>query len=114
MVKQMARKKIAKRGEVWSINDRNTRGHNSYIVKGNKNRSTVSHLPITHAPYTRRRKNVPLRKNPSCSDFSQSYVLSKIQVSNEKHLGRKNESLVIKDPVDKSVIRNIEKRNKKR
>ena len=32
----MKKKKIARRGEIWSINNKNTRGHNSLILKGNK------------------------------------------------------------------------------
>lgn len=110
----MAQKKIAKRGEVWSINDKNTRGHNSLIVKGNKNSSTVSHLPITHSPRTRKMKNIKLNSNPNKNEFDDSYILPKIQKSKEKHLGRKTESLRIKDPVDKSVRRHIEKRNKRK
>lgn len=108
----MARKKIARRGEVWSINDKNTCGHNSFIVKGNKNSSTVSHLPITHSPRTRKMKNIILNSNPNENEFDDSYILPKIQKSKEKYLGRKTESLRIKDPVDKSVRRHIEKRNK--
>lgn len=110
----MRKKKIARRGEVWSINDKNTRGHNSLIVKGNKNSSTVLHLPITHSTHTRKMKNVKLNTNPNKNETDDSYILPKIQKSKEKHLGRKTESLRIKDPVDKSVRRHIEKRNKKR
>ena len=109
----MAKKKIAIRGEIWSINDKNTRGHNSLILKGNKKNSTVSHLPITHSPKTRKMKNVKLNTNPNKNETDDSYILPKVQRSNEKHLGRKTESLKIKDPVDKSVRRYIEKRNKK-
>ena len=110
----MTRKKFAKRGEVWSINDKNTRGHNSLIIKGNKNSSTVSHLPITHSPQTRKMKNIKLNSNPNKNEFDDSFILPKIQKTKEKHLGRKTESLKIKDPIDKSVIRNIEKRNKRK
>ncbi len=106
-------KKVAKRGEIWSINDKNTRGHNSLIVKGNKKKNNVSHLPITHAPKTRRLKNIQLNSNPNFSDPSTSYILPKVQISKSKHLGRKNESLKIKDPIDKSIVRNIEKRYKR-
>ena len=109
----MAKNKIVKRGEIWSINDKNTRGHNSLILKGNKNSSSVLHLPITHSPRTRNMKNVKLHTNPNKKETDDSYILPKIQSSKEKHLGRKTESLKIKDPVDKSVRRHIEKRNKK-
>lgn len=110
----MSKKKIARRGEIWSINDKNTRGHNSLIIKGNKNVSKVFHLPITHSPHTRKMKNIKLNSNPNKNETDDSYILPKIQNSKEKHLGRKTESLKIKDPVDKSIRRNIEKRNKKR
>lgn len=109
----MAKKKIARRGEVWSINDINTRGHNSLILKGNKNSSNVFHLPITHATHTRRMRNVKLHTNPNKNESDDSYILPKVQKSKEEHLGRKSKSLKIKDPIDKSIRRHIEKKSKK-
>lgn len=110
----MQKKKVARRGEIWAINDINTRGHNSVITKGNKNCDYVNHIPITHSPTTRRLKNIRLNSNPNVCDKLDSYILPKVQRSNEKYLGKKRENLSIKNPVDKAKRRNVEKRSKKR
>lgn len=109
----MNKRKIAKRGEIWSINDRKTRGHNSIIVQGNAQKSSVLHIPITHAETTRNMRNIDLFTNPNKQDPKISRVIPKVQKSHEKSLGRKNTNIIIKDPRDKSIIRHI-KKNKKR
>lgn len=114
MKNKRIKKKIARRGEVWSINDRQTRGHNALILKGNKNRDSVYHLPITHATRTSHRKNQKLTSNVAIGGDGDSHILKKVVKSHEKSLGRKNESLKIRNSVDKSIVRNIEKRNKRK
>ena len=68
-----------KAGEFWTINDINTKGHKSLITKNRKDK--VEHLPITHAPVTRRRKNIKLNKTPDKTDSRDSYILAKVQYS---------------------------------
>ena len=66
-------------GEIWVINDAKTRGHKTRITK-NKTK-VVEHIPITHAPETRRMKNIQLQENPNPKDSKKAYVLPKIQIS---------------------------------
>ena len=108
------KKKIAHRGEFWTINDKRTRGHKSYIVKGNRNREYVLHLPITHKDRTRNMKNKKLVNNPELNKYDDSYILPKVQKSSERSLGKKQKNVKIKNTTDKSVVRNIIKRNKKK
>lgn len=108
------KKKIAKRGEFWAINDKRTRGHKSYIVQGNKKHDFVLHLPITHKPKTRNMRNKRLKQNPEVNKNEPSYILPKVQKSYDMHLGRKQNNMRIKNTNDKALVRNIIKRNKKR
>lgn len=58
------KKKVARRGEFWSINNKHARGHKSIIKRGNAKTDYVDYQPLTHAPKTNRKKNIPLRSNP--------------------------------------------------
>ena len=109
-----SKQKIARKGEFWSINDIRTRGHKTYIVKGNRNREYVLHLPITHHDTTRNMKNKKLVNNPEVNKYDDSYILPKVHKSHERSLGKKQKNVQIKNTTDKSVVRNIIKRNKKR
>ena len=113
-IEENNKKKIARKGEFWTINDKRARGHKSYIVKGNRNRKYVLHLPITHKDRTRNMKNKKLVDNPELNKYEDSYILPKVQKSSERSLGKKQNNLKIKNTTDKSVVRNIIKRNKKK
>lgn len=104
--------KIARAGETWSINDKKTRGHKSTLTK--VGRYEVSHIPRTHTPVTRNKKNIELRENPQKNDKRKAYILSKVQKTKSKYLGKKQKDEDIKNPVDKSVIRHLKKQDKKK
>lgn len=99
-----------KAGEIWVINDGKTKGHKTIITKNSAN--TVKHIPITHSPITRKRKNYKLEENPSKDDNRTSYILPKVQISNKKFLGREHPEMKIVNPIDKSKIRYIKKKSK--
>ncbi|MBR2970024.1 MAG: hypothetical protein IKC49_03115 [Clostridia bacterium] len=107
-----SQKNNIKAGEFWTINDGATRGHKTLITR-RKNKE-VEHLPITHSPTTRKMQNIELHENPQKDNQSKSYILPKIQHSKIKNVGRKQNDMQIKNPIDKSRIRNIKKENKKR
>ncbi len=99
-------------GETWTINDISTRGHKSTItkVKGDE----IRHIPRTHSPTTRRRTNIPLQENPQKGNRQKTYILSKVQKTKRKNIGKKHINQDIKNPIDKSVIRHMKKVDKKR
>ena len=105
------KRKEVRAGEIWVINDIRTRGHKSRITRSKD--EVVEHIPITHSPETRRIKNIPLKSNPNPKDDKQAYILPKVQVSEKKYLGRKHPEYVIKNPIDKSVVRHITKKKRK-
>lgn len=108
------KKKIAHRGEFWSINDNRTRGHKSFIVKGNKYRDYVLHLPITHSDTTRNMYNKRLIDNPQFNKSDYSYILTRIERTHESKLGKKHNDIQIKNTTDKAVVRNIIRNSKNR
>lgn len=109
-----AKKKIAHRGEFWSINDKRTRGHKSFIVKGNRYRDYVLHLPITHSNTTRNMANKRLNDNPEFNRHEVSYIITRVQKTHESNLGKKHKNMKIKNTTDRSIVRNIIKKNRKR
>lgn len=98
-------------GDTWTINDRNTAGHKSTItkVKGEE----IRHIPRTHAPTTRRHNNLRLQENPRKDDPRESYILRKVQKTSIKKVGKQHKGEDIKNPIDKSVIRHLKKKDKK-
>lgn len=108
--KTSTKRKEVKAGEIWVINDAKTRGHKTRITRNKK--EVVEHIPITHKPETRRMKNIPLQENPKKGDNEIAYILPKVQTSQKKHLGKKHPEYVIKNPIDKSIIRHIKKKGK--
>lgn len=103
--------KHARVGEIWSIKGTKTKGHPSIITK-KKKKDSIEHIPITHAPNTRKKKNIKLRSNPNKQDCRDSYILPKVQKTKAKNLQRKRDDMKITDPIDKSVIRHIKKKGK--
>lgn len=109
----VVKKKKIRAGEFWSINDINTRGHKS-LITGRTKSGKVEHLPITHSPTTRNQRNIKLNENPQKSDKRNSYILPKVQTSNPKYLGKKQEDMQIKNSADKSTVRHIKKQHKRK
>ena len=107
------KKKIARRGEFWSINDIRTKGHKSFIVRGNKYNNYVLHLPTTHSDTTRNMFNRKLNKNPELNKNDDSYILIRVQKSHESKLGKKHNNMKIKNTIDKKIVRNIIKNSRK-
>lgn len=101
-------KQQAKAGEFWTINDAKTRGHKTLITKNKE--KCVEHIPITHSPITRNKRNIKLKTNPDKMDSKDSYILAKVQYSNKKYLGKSHPELKIVDATDKSIIRHIKKK----
>ena len=106
--------KIAHRGEFWSINNKRTRGHKSFIVKSNMYRDYVLYLPITHSEITRYMYNKKLIDNPQLNSSDDSYILKNVQKAHESKLGKKHNDIQIKNTTDKKVVRNIIKNNRNR
>lgn len=104
-------------GDIRTVNDARTRGHNSVICKPTKKdrkQNTVKHIPLTHAEKTRNMKNVKLQENPQKGKKETSYVLPKVQKTRSEKVGTKKKDIRIKNSTDKSVVRHIKKQNKKR
>lgn len=112
-------KKNPHSGEFWSVNDAKTRGHKSLITsvtKKDRKQGNFKHLPVTHAKTTRQKKNIKLtdKPDPNDKDTRASHILSKTQKAKIDNLGKKQNNMKIKNPIDKSIIRNIKKKAKKR
>lgn len=58
-------------------------------------------------------RNQKLIENPESGKTEASYILKKVQKSNEKSLGKKQNNIKIKNTTDKSVVKNIIKQIKK-
>ncbi|MBQ3492501.1 MAG: hypothetical protein IJA88_00155 [Clostridia bacterium] len=113
------RLKFARAGEVWSVNDKDTAGHKSVILSNNKadrKKGEVKHSPITHAPTTRKMKNIILQENPDHKNAKKgdkpSYILPKAQISKNTVKAQKRDYVKIKNPIDKSIRRHIQKVSK--
>lgn len=98
-------------GEFWSVNSRRIAGHPSLITKKKKN-GNFKVLPTTHASRTRNKKNIRLFTNPNPNDTRATYVLVKLEDVKLEKLGKYKNNFKIIDSRDKSIIRNIKKRNK--
>ena len=103
--------KNAKVGEIWSIRGAESKGHPSIITKKRK-KNEIEHISITHSPKTRNMKNIKLRKAPNIEDPRDNYILPKVLKTNANNLHRKRPEMKIRDPIDKSIIRNIKKKRK--
>lgn len=105
-----------KAGNIVSINDKKTRGHKAIITRRHKKdrkKEQVLHIPITHAPNTRKLLNIRLTKNPEKEKTEPAYILPKVQKAKDKSLGKKHSNVVIKNSTDKSIIRHIKKQKKR-
>lgn len=117
-MKKSKQKKIATKrkevraGEIWVINDGKTKGHKTLITKNSEN--FVKHIPITHSPFTRKIKNYELEENPKEGDLRKSHILTRVQISQKKYLGREHPEYKIKNPIDKSKIRHVKKKSKQK
>lgn len=105
--------KLVKAGQVWSVNDKRTAGHNSQIGKKYKN-GIMIHVPTTHAPKTNKQNNIKLRKNFSVEDDQESYILSHALKSQVSKAGVQRKNMKVRDAVDKSIIRHLVKVSKKK
>ena len=106
-------KKDARAGEVWSVNDKIARGHPSLITK-RKKQDRIEYLPTTHSPRTFGRKNIKLQQNFDIEEKTNSYILSKIYQGEIKDLGKYHPELYVRNNIDKSIIRILKNKNKKR
>lgn len=102
----------ARASETWSINDSKTRGHKSTITK--VKHDEIRHIPRTHTPITRKMKNIELNENPQKNDKRKAYILPKVQKTTPKFLGKRHKNEDIKNPIDKSVLRQLKKQDKKK
>lgn len=110
----MKKKIDARAGEFWSVNNSRTRGHKSLITKRRKS-GVIEHIPITHTRKARHyRANIRLLQNPQEDDVRPAYILSRVQYGQIKELGKYHPSMRIKNKTDKSIIRKVKSRNKKR
>lgn len=103
-----------RKGEVYSVNDKNIRGHKSLIIDLSK--IDVDVIVFTHASRTRRIPNIILQENPDKTDvdissgkINDTYVLPKKQHAFKKDIGKYHPEFVVKNKIDKSIIRNIKK-----
>lgn len=109
------KQRMARAGEIWSINDAETRGHKSILTKIKRKNDTVDHIPTTHSPKTKKMKNIQLQKNLNINDNSDAYILPKLKNTHLSNLGKKYNNFKMSNPIDKSIVRHIKKqKNKKR
>ena len=98
-------------GHFYSINTKEIRGHKGQVTKkfGDKRIAVI----ITHSQYTRGRKNIKLNENPQKDDLEFSYVVKKARFIDDSKIGKHHEDIIVRDSVDKSILRNIKNKKKK-
>lgn len=111
--KTVSKKEKARAGEWHRIHDKRTSGHKSLITKVKKN-GLIEHIPTTHAPKTRNQRNIKLKENPQKGKTEDSYIIPKVQKTTSKYVGKKQTDMEIKNTTDKSVIRHIKNKSKKK
>lgn len=100
-------------GDAVSINTKTARGHKGIITKVNKN-GTIIAVMITHAPYTKGKKNWELEENPQPKDPKTSHAVKNAEKTTANKLGKKHKDIQVKNPIDKSKLRKITNRAKKK
>ena len=100
-----------RQGQTYSIKTAIHTGHKGLVVKKHRN-GTLEVEVFTHHPYTRGRKNIKLQENPQKNDSADSYALSKIQRVSIEKAGKHQGDMVIRNKVDKSVRRNLQRKGK--
>lgn len=104
-----SKKNTPQSGKFYSINTIKVKGHKGQLRRMNKNGQAKA-IIVTHAPYTRNKKNIKLRKNPQ-GKLEDSYVLIEPEtIKTKKHLGKYQDDMIVIDPVDKSIFRHISKK----
>lgn len=110
----MKKKQDARAGEFWSINNAKARGHKSIITK-RKKADVIEYVSTTHTEKPKhKRKNVRLTQNPQPDDNRIAYVVPYVQKAPINDLGKYHPDMVVKNKTDKSIIRKIKSKNKKR
>ena len=111
--KTPSKKDKARAGEFWSVNNSRTKGHKGLITKRKKS-GDIDYVSVTHSKKTQKRKNKKLIENPDSKDIRTAYVLPKLQHGKIKDLGKKHSDMKIKNKTDKSIIRKIKAKGKKK
>lgn len=102
-----------RRGDVYAINNSRIRGHRSLII--NLDEFNIDTIVFTHAPSTRKIPNIKLQSNPDITDLDEfgnlrnTYILKSILKANIHDVGKYYPNFRVKNPIDKSIIRNIKK-----
>ncbi len=99
---------IKKRFPFFSFN--NKRKHPAYVFK--EKNGKYSNILITHSAKDKKRKNIPLYKNPNPKDNSKAYVHKKIYIDDKKMFGRSFKNWTFHRN-DKRIIKRL-KNNKKK
>ena len=100
-------------GEFYSINTMRAQGHKGQLRNIKKN-GTATGVIVTHAPYTRGRKNIQLCENPQGENRTAFVVTEPEEVNIKKNVGKHHSNLKICNAVDKAKMRNIAKRPTKK
>lgn len=108
----MEKKKLIRAGEAARIRTKKASGHKGLITKRRKT-GQMDAFTLTHSPYTRGQKNIPLQVNPQNTDAEPSYVVKSVHRITDKNIGKKQPDIVIKNPTDKSVMRKLRTKAKK-
>lgn len=104
--------KKVKQGHTYSINTKKHCGHKGGVAK-KKHNGEIEVIIYTHSSVTRGKKNIKLRENPQRGDKRDAYILPAIQTVKVEKAGKYHPEVVIRNPVDKSVRRNLQRKKKK-
>ena len=105
----ITKKSKIRAGEFYSINTKNAEGHKGELRNLKKNGTAVSVI-VTHAKYTRGKKNIELCENPQPGDTRKAYLVPKLEKVKIRQIGKHHPDIKIKNKTDKSKVRNIVKR----
>ena len=94
-------------GEFYSINSKRAKGHKGRINKVRKD-GKIEATIVTHGPYTRNRKNIRLIENPQLGKSEQAFVVTEKEVVTRKNIGKKQNDMKVRNPIDKSIMRKID------
>lgn len=100
-----SKKSKARAGEIWTVNNKEIKGHKSQILRRKKN-GKVEVAMITHS---NKYGNIKLQENPQPNDKKNAYVVKHKKRTTVQKLGKKHPEMKIKNKTDKSVLRKIKK-----
>lgn len=105
--------KRIQRGQFYSINNKQIKGHKGRVVSVKKGK--VKAVVVTHSRFVKEnkgkdKKTIQLNKNPDKKDKRKAFVSRKPKYAKLNQIGKHHPNMKVTDSKDKSVFRKIGKK----